>query len=178
MGKRKTIRTQIGLTQEEMAIVLNISRAQWSMYESNRRSLPSAAFILYSKMDIHLQSTAAIASKNQILDSVQLSVTKEVYDKLRLENEYQLQKALLKLDVFTAENEAYAKAIQLESFVTELKFKHSQEMLKSIVSRAQAGSKKNTWVDLFALQSRVQQFQLEKEVLHAEFKKWMPHTKD
>ena len=161
-----------------MAILLNISRAQWSMYESNKRSLPAAAFILYSKMEIHLQSKEAIASKNQTLDSVQLSRNQKDFDKLKLENDYQLQKEILKLEAITEENEAYAKAIQLEALGNELKLEHSQEMLKSIVSRANNAIKKNKWSDFFALQSRIKQLQLEKELLEAEFKNWVSENKD
>ncbi len=37
------IQNLLGLKQEEMAIVLKINRAQWSMYLSGKRSLPIVA---------------------------------------------------------------------------------------------------------------------------------------
>ncbi len=39
------IQDLLGLKQEEMAIILKISRAQWSMYLSGKRNLPVAALV-------------------------------------------------------------------------------------------------------------------------------------
>ena len=43
MNNRREIRSALGITQMEMAGILGITRAQWSMYESGRRRLPFAA---------------------------------------------------------------------------------------------------------------------------------------
>ncbi len=43
MKDRRDLRMSLGMTQLDMAMLLGISRAQWSMYESGRRRLPPAA---------------------------------------------------------------------------------------------------------------------------------------
>jgi transcriptional regulator with XRE-family HTH domain len=45
MENNVKIQNVLGLKQEEMAIVLKITRAQWSMYLSGKRSLPVAALL-------------------------------------------------------------------------------------------------------------------------------------
>jgi transcriptional regulator with XRE-family HTH domain len=40
MKRFETVASLLGLTQNEVAIMLGIHRSQWSMYESGRRSLP------------------------------------------------------------------------------------------------------------------------------------------
>lgn len=63
MKKSETICTLLGTTQMEMAMLLKISRSQWSMYESGKRDIPLAAKIQLGEMLKHVQSAKAKASK-------------------------------------------------------------------------------------------------------------------
>lgn len=48
MKKRAEIKNMLGLTQEEMAMVLGITKGQWSMYKSGQRDLPLEALQQFS----------------------------------------------------------------------------------------------------------------------------------
>lgn len=50
MKEKETFKNILGLSQEEMAIVLGISRGQWSMYECGKRELPLAAALEFTRM--------------------------------------------------------------------------------------------------------------------------------
>jgi transcriptional regulator with XRE-family HTH domain len=43
MKHDKTIKNLLGLSQEEISMILGISRIQWAMYETGRRDIPLAA---------------------------------------------------------------------------------------------------------------------------------------
>ena len=50
------LRTSLGLTQLEIAMLLGVSRGRWSMFELGKRDLPLSATILMGDMLTHLQA--------------------------------------------------------------------------------------------------------------------------
>lgn len=48
MKKRVEVKNMLGLTQDEMAMVLGIPKSQWSMYKSGQRDLPLEALQQFS----------------------------------------------------------------------------------------------------------------------------------
>ncbi|MEO6177051.1 MAG: hypothetical protein ABIP27_17995 [Flavobacterium circumlabens] len=50
MKKEKNVGALLGIPQEEMAILLQVTRAQWSMFLSGKRSLPTAAVLKLTEM--------------------------------------------------------------------------------------------------------------------------------
>jgi len=52
----KDIRRTLGVTQEEMAALLQISKSAWSMYENGYRELPTHALLKLSQMVIALEA--------------------------------------------------------------------------------------------------------------------------
>lgn len=69
MKKRGEVKDLLGLTQDEMALVLNISRSQWSMFKSGQRDLPLAA----------MQQLAGLLDglQNKVISTVVLQLTEE-----------------------------------------------------------------------------------------------------
>ena len=47
--KRTSIRSLLGITQQEAAIILKVSRSQLSLYELNLRDLPTDAMLKLSQ---------------------------------------------------------------------------------------------------------------------------------
>ncbi|NMH27535.1 helix-turn-helix domain-containing protein [Flavobacterium silvaticum] len=80
MRKKSTTSSVLGLTQLEMAMLLNINPSQYSMYESGLRELPVRAEVLLYKIEI------GTLLNQQKLKEIQLSVKKQEYAKKRLEN--------------------------------------------------------------------------------------------
>ena len=55
MKKRAEIKNMLGLTQEEMAMVLGITKGQWSMYKSGQRDLPIESLQQFSTLLLGVQ---------------------------------------------------------------------------------------------------------------------------
>lgn len=56
MRKKGVLRQFFGVSQEEIAMILKISRAQWSMFESGKAELPHDARIEYYDLLAYVQS--------------------------------------------------------------------------------------------------------------------------
>ena len=67
MKKDPFIKNLFGLTQEEMAMLLGITRAQWAMYEIGRRDLPSTANIKFAAILSHLHNVKEPSEESQRL---------------------------------------------------------------------------------------------------------------
>jgi len=66
MAKKKgMLRQFFGVSQADMAVLLKISPAQWSMFESGRRELPQEARMEYYKMIAYFQSAKDEAAKRK-----------------------------------------------------------------------------------------------------------------
>jgi len=74
MKNKLPLRNLVGLTQQEMATLLQVSRTQWSMFEIGRRDLPVAAKHLLAEILTHVQSntvTTKNAPQQQSLQSLE-----------------------------------------------------------------------------------------------------------
>lgn len=65
MKNTTPLKNLLGLSQEEMAIVLNITASQWSMYKSGKRDLPLAAKNQLASILLHLQNTETSKEKEK-----------------------------------------------------------------------------------------------------------------
>jgi transcriptional regulator with XRE-family HTH domain len=70
------IQDLLGLKQEEMAIILKISRAQWSMYLSGKRSLPVAALLKLAEIlnFVNKQDGLSTINLNSDLESERIKI--------------------------------------------------------------------------------------------------------
>ena len=66
MRKRENIRDAFGISQEELAIVLKITRSQLAMFETGKRELPSTAIIQLAEMLRYLQEDASKSRGDQV----------------------------------------------------------------------------------------------------------------
>lgn len=80
MKRKRTIRAILGLTQIEIAMILNISRSQWSLYELNLRNLPSAPSMLLFEVMAYMEN-----NQNIVIQEVQFPNTNDAKTKLLLE---------------------------------------------------------------------------------------------
>ncbi|WP_291131538.1 helix-turn-helix domain-containing protein [Flavobacterium sp. UBA7682] len=164
MEKRDNIRELLGITQLEMAMLLKISRAQWSMYESGKRSLPTAALILLGNIKMQLMNSEARDFKALPSAIHQENEKRKVLEALLKENQYQLLKVTRKIATSSKKYEAHIRMLQLTDFLAS-----SQEItepmintLKAIETTAKKGIDKT---GLPLLKFRIHQAILEKEAL-------------
>ncbi len=107
----------MGVTQSEMAMLLQISRAQWSMYESGKRNLPSSALALLAKIALCIQNT--VADDNKTLPSVMKEEGKKkvLLQAMLKENQYQQLYISRKIDAAVKKNQSHIRSLQLINFL-------------------------------------------------------------
>ncbi|MGL2967458.1 helix-turn-helix domain-containing protein [Flavobacterium sp. XGLA_31] len=115
MGKKITVRHELGLTQSAMADLLHIKRSQWSMYESGKRSLPTAAMVRLAEIELGLQAATRKGSPDLPAD-VGREVKKQLEAKLS-ENQFQLALATRKWDAAKEKSGQAVKAQLLTAHV-------------------------------------------------------------
>ncbi|MDN3676080.1 helix-turn-helix transcriptional regulator [Flavobacterium paronense] len=120
--KRKNYRAQtdresLGLTQQEIALILNVSRSHLSHHEGFRRHLPSGAGLRLSEMILYMLSPEAKTFK--ALDKIECEddKTKNILEKRIKENEFQLRVIMRKIETAQAKFDKCKNAIQLMSFL-------------------------------------------------------------
>lgn len=113
MSGIKTIRSHFGLSQQQLAAYLDVSRCLLSLAETNRRSLPVAALLKLAA----LQKTAqANASPLLLLPELQKKFTAQVAFEIK-ELQYQATVLQRKLDTM---KEKYGLAMQKKMLSTAL----------------------------------------------------------
>lgn len=162
-----TIRSLLGTTQSEMAILLNVSMGQYSMFESGKRKLPTNAMLLLGEMLSYMQKPEAHTGKN--LKEVGAKQEGEVQQQLKIllkENEFQLEKTNRKISEALKKYEGNLKALQLANFL-DSRAKNQKtdppKILKSIEARAIKDLGKNSLTQVTLLQAKGQFLRVEQE---------------
>ena len=171
MNKQNPIRESLGLTQQEMAILLEITRGHWSMYECGKRELPIAAMAFLSEMSAHMEAakTKNIPSKASVKNE-----TKAFVGDLLKENQFRLQIATKELAVVERKHTASENAQRLVGFLNS-KSKGKEERTANIhqliASRVTKSGEQNKATELTALQIRVAVLQAEETILKEKIKR-------
>lgn len=117
MKKEATIRALLGTTQLEMAMLLQISRAQWSMYESGKRNLPSKAVMVLSGLLVGMQNAEKEPSELPQVTAHQAKLKTRLLALLK-ENQFQLQYTNHKIASIRKKYEANVKALQFAAYLS------------------------------------------------------------
>lgn len=162
MKKETTISALLGLSQQEVAMLLGVNRSQWSMFESGQRDLPLHAKQLLGEMLTHMKSFDASKGTK--------ASQKLTYDQLERqlrENEYQQLLLSRKIAAITKKQEAQARLSHLSEFLSaHTSYKNASPQLHQVIV-AKAASKRETEfsVALSALQQQLDTLVLAKELL-------------
>ena len=170
--KRETICTLLGTTQMEMAMLLKITRSQWSMYESGKRDLPLAAKVLLNEMLAHVNSAKANASKGPSTEAKQ-----QTNQKLQglLEENQNLQtvteKKVAALENKQTSFDSAAHTVNYLGNHRDTTQTHLKEMSKVIHYRTNKDWQRNGSPTLVAHQIKLKVLQYEAELLKETLKK-------
>jgi len=150
MKKKETTRAMLGLTQQEMAMVLNVSRGQWAMYESGKRNLPAAAGLRLNEMMNYMISPEGKAPTNLSESGNDDNETKQLLEKRLKETEFQILAISRKINEAQQKWEKHEKAVLLMAFLNspaEAKKAARPEILPSITTAATMNFKeaKSEW---------------------------------
>jgi transcriptional regulator with XRE-family HTH domain len=161
--KKETSRSLLGLTQQEMAILLKVTRSQWSHYERNSRLLPHDAGLRLQEMTRYMASPEAQASQKLPEAEYGESKTKPIVEKRLRENEYQLMIIEKKIAGVQQKFEKYANAVRLMEFLNspeEVKKAAHPEAVPVITTAAIRNlSKSKSQLDLLQIDQKLLQFE-------------------
>ncbi|MCF6130601.1 helix-turn-helix domain-containing protein [Flavobacterium sp. AS60] len=115
--KRENIRSRLGLTQQDIALLLKVSRTKYSLYELGLRNLPSAAGERETEMDAYMIKPEAKAPQNLPGMENEEAKIKQLLGKRLKENDYQLQGITRKIDSVQEKLITNEKAVQLLHFL-------------------------------------------------------------
>jgi transcriptional regulator with XRE-family HTH domain len=171
MRKGKPICKELGLKQQELAMLLKVSKGQLAMYETGKRDLPIAAMQQLAPMLQFVQEESLKSGSAEVL-KFQTAQKKKVLAQLLKEN--QCKQKLLDKKLVIADNKYQVnnRALQLMRFLENEATKKGDSpngLVKVIERRAATELKINGW-------EVVVKFQMQKEVLLAEEKMLLKFT--
>ena len=168
MRKGKPICKELGLKQEELAVLLNISKGQLAMYETGKRELPTAAMVLLATMlrYVHDEKGSAEMLKSQTEQK------KKVLQQLLKENQYKQKLLEKKLEIAENKFQANKTAIELMRFleIDASKKGNSPNGLVKVIERRAATELEQNSLGVVA------KFQIQKKVLLMEEKMLLEFT--
>jgi transcriptional regulator with XRE-family HTH domain len=138
MSGIKIIRDYFGLTQQQLAVFLNVSSSMLSMAEIKQRLLPTHALIKLNLLDAHMQQPQATAMHKAVATQVKQHTVHYTKQMQALHKELQYKTALHKKKMEAMEKQ-YGQAVQTLALVTALRQKNS---------KAPAAKKDIIWLQL------------------------------
>lgn len=171
MRKGKPICKELGLKQEELAVLLNISKGQLAMFETGKRELPTSAMLLLAPMLQFVQEESLKSGSAEMLKS-QAVLKKKVLAQLLKENQYKQKLLERKLEIAENKYQANKTAIELMRFLEKEATKKEDSpngLVKLIERRAATELEQNSW-------EVVAKLQIQKEVLLMEEKMFLEFT--
>lgn len=165
MKQINAIREQLGLTQQEIAMVLGVTRSQWSLYELGKRDLPLAATQLLAEMLPHMHKAETLSKKPN-----QLSPEKSQKEltRLILKNKHQI--ALISKTIRSVEKKQI-KNYRASLLADFLKVREDKKEMAGFIKGKASKSLEKAGVDLFRNKLKLQLLQLQKQLLDIEIKK-------
>ncbi|MCG2611380.1 helix-turn-helix domain-containing protein [Flavobacterium sp. SM15] len=153
MKNTTPLKNLLGLTQEEMALLLGIHASQWSMFKSGKRSLPVEALVFFAALMKGVQHKKERSKEAQQLIKAEQEQAKEKrhLEYLRVQVKLgQVEKELELLEIRRAESFA---ALETMCFLEgQQEGKADKYFIQSIRSRALATLKKQSLYKLEELQ--------------------------
>lgn len=140
MKNRAEMKKILGLTQNEMAMLLGVSRSSWTMFKSGQRDIPLAS----KKQLAYLMETSA--KRKKVCREVEMLLKNEIkYEKVSLKQELITTEFKIKMVIKEIENlirmrenlfAAYETAVLLDSEDSNPKAKLLSETLKTRVKNS------------------------------------------
>lgn len=166
MKKETTITKLLGITQQDVAMLLGVSTSQWSMYSSGKRDLPAPAMVLLAEMLAYVKSAEATPKSKKATD--EQKETQQYLERRLRENEYQQQQLVRKMETTQRKKLAQSRMLLLSEFL-EKRNAGKQVVTGHEVFKIKATQTAQTTVsDLLAEQQHQKElFELERKMLES-----------
>ncbi|WP_293894991.1 helix-turn-helix transcriptional regulator [Flavobacterium sp.] len=162
-----TITSLLGLTHKQMALLLQVSRSQWSMYESGKRHLPLKARQLLAEMIGFLKFEDKGAKVRQLVMEQEEAEKKDLEKQLRANDDqlYLIGKAITQIEVKYNGNLAAIGFVDYIATLPHTRQKLDGELLEIIASAAERAIRKSGMANLKALRRKQELLELEKLII-------------
>lgn len=175
MSKKKGVLRQFfGVSQEEMAKLLKISRAQWSMFESGKADLPPKARIQYNNLIIYVQSAKEKAAKKK---PAPVQPNERTVQKMKLSlltNLTRQGKTAREIERLQKKQALAESALHLEGYGEKSKQKQPQfvaDEINKILKRAKEDVQLSESFEMVELKVKLNVLQYEEKLLKAALEK-------
>ena len=172
MRKNENIRDVLGITQEELAMLLGVTRTQLAMYETKKRDIPIVANQKLAEMLTTLHKNKSISEYSNTIIEKEKKDSYEWFQKEFKELEYKallLERKIIK--VKQTREEAF-KALEVVKYL-ELKKAtiHEESLSKSIKKRVEKTLSKHSLQHLEELQLKKESLEMLKLQLEKKLNK-------
>ncbi|MGH2667353.1 hypothetical protein [Flavobacterium sp.] len=168
MDNTITIKNILGLTQEEMGMVLGISISQWKMYKSGKRDIPLSAKEHLTALLRETQNKNQIAEETKQFIKVEQQKAKEKLQQECLKIEIRLHRLEREISNLNNQRSECFAALEVVALLESHKIKSVDTLLASCIKSRALKTLNNH--SLF----KMEQMQLQKEsleILKAKIKK-------
>ncbi|UPT69785.1 MAG: helix-turn-helix domain-containing protein [Flavobacterium sp. JAD_PAG50586_2] len=168
MKAKETISTLLGLKQEQVAMLLQVSRSKWSMYELGLRSLPAAS------MEILAELLAIIETAEEINMQPSAEERKEhlaTIEKQIKENIYQQRSIADKISALEIKQKALLRVSHLKQHYKDTgknKAEYQKGLAEHFLAKAQNTAGKNSWSQQRQYEIKMKTLQQEEKFLREE----------
>lgn len=173
MKKKGVLRQFFGVSQEEMAMILKISRAQWSMFESGKAELPHDARMEYYDLLAYVQSDKGEVAKK----GPQPAQSKEEALKLKFSlvvNQHRQGFTSKKIENLQKKQAMAEAALHLEGYCENSKQEQPKfvaDKIEEILKRANKDVQLGESAEMIQLQIKLKVLQYEEPLLKSALEK-------
>lgn len=168
MQKRTTIREQLGVTQEELALLLKVTRSQLAMYELGKRDLPVVAKKQLSELLLYVMEQSATTKVAKRLKKEETLLKKSIVEELLHTNilqQLKVDRALEQLEKKLKEGQASLNLIAFLEKKTAKKEQQTDLVLESIKTKSLKVVDQSNLAVVTKLQIQQEVLEAEKKVL-------------
>lgn len=169
----ETIASFLGITQRQMALLLQVPRSQWSMYEIGKRNLPLKIKQLLAEMlaFLRVEEKYSDVQKHRI---AQEESTKVCLEELLKDKEWLLYDIGKKIKQLEQKYETSLTAIGFVAYIRtrpHIRKVLDGELLRVICAKAERALQKSGLADLTLLKIKEEALQLEKLLISSQLNK-------
>ena len=170
MTTTNNLKTQIGLTQDEMALYLGVTRSQWSMYTIGKRKLPITAMEKLAELLHHLQEVTEKKQKANWFEKNSKITESKLKNKLA---KMELQKNIYVKKRFVFEKkqqELFASSVSLSFLKNEKGAKKLSQQIENRMNKEMQTYNETNWL---LLNEKIKALENELKLTKATLKKVM-----
>lgn len=174
MIRKGNIRELLGVSQEEMAALLKINRAQWSMFESGKRDLPAEAKIQFAEMIAYVQSAQNKTAKRKPAPVQPNERTAQKMKLSLLTNLTRQGKTAREIERLQKKQALAESALHLEGYCENSKQEQPKfvaDKINEILKRAKEDAQIGESFEMVELQVKLNVLQYEEKLLKAALEK-------